>query len=141
MQPIYFTAVWFDHLHQYCSSDPQGAERHLRQVGLGEWVPAWRQAIPYLRKNLKWSDGEDVTNHRPRQATGVIGGKRFREYGVWLAARAAVGYLLSVGPKTLQRRIRDHDHFGEGIRERHAQAKKEYGPTLKKLAIELAASF
>src|SRR5947209_2005432 len=44
MQPIYFMGVWFDHLHRYCSSDPQGAERHLRQCGLADWAPVWRQA-------------------------------------------------------------------------------------------------
>src|SRR5205809_7113140 len=38
MQPTYFMAVWFTHLRQYGA---QGAETHLRNNGMGDWVRCW----------------------------------------------------------------------------------------------------
>lgn len=108
-QAILFVACELEHLRRLPLPGPV---RHLTGQDMVEWRACWGSVQSYLREQATWGD-EDIWVLEPGRLRGVISASRQREHAVWQAARRVVADLSGVSERTLRRRIREWDYYGE----------------------------
>jgi hypothetical protein len=97
-QVALFIATWLQHLVEVRARS--GLAAHLREHGMGEWLPAVGALGPYFRRAADWGE------------PGVISARRWRNEGQYHAVRRLLAVRLGLRRQSLRRRFDERAYWG-----------------------------